>query len=308
MDTLLEIVGLSKVYKRGTETICALRNVSLVLTEGEVVGLLGPNGSGKSTLVRIIAALCDPDGGLINWRGQPLGNIAHELGLLLEGRGAVNDRLSTLENAKYYSALREKKFDFQYFDELVEILEIPDVKCPVRQYSTGLRLRASLLTTLIHRPTLVLLDEPTLGLDALGVNQLERLILKLAGTGASCLVSSHDMHFIERLCPRIVCLHEGSVAFDGPRQLFVKVEHLYRITICAEDLEKNIAELSWLWTCPEDGRFEFLIRNSSELSKFLPDIQPLVHLFDSMEIRLVDLRENYLKLLHSRNESNGRHE
>ena len=296
---LLAVDGLTKNFRRGSEQIRALDSVTLALRSGEIVGLLGPNGSGKSTFVKVVSGLCESDAGLVLWKGQkdPGHKIAHQMGLLLEGRGAVNERLSTLENAEYFCALREKVFNAKFFERLVQLLEIPDANCPIRQFSTGLKLRASLLATLVHEPAIVLLDEPTLGLDALGVAQLEAIIHESSARGTCCLVSSHDLHFIERLCPRIICLNRGQVIFDGSRQHFTRLDHLYKVIVRPGSTADDLRKLSWPWIENKNNQMELHIHNNSELSNLVEDLQPHIAAVELIEILVVGLREKYLYML-----------
>ena len=98
---------------------------------------------------------------------------------------------------------------------MARLLGLVDLDTPIRQLSTGNKLRAALIGALIHRPALVLLDEPTLGLDLEGVERLHELVHQGAAEGQTFLIGSHDLNFIERLCPRIVCIHGGRKRFDG---------------------------------------------------------------------------------------------
>ena len=152
---------------------------------GEVLGLLGPNGAGKTTAIKVLTSLCEPERGVFHWRGQPVRSKRYlrEVGVLLEGRGALNERLSTWENAKYFCGLREARFDAGHFNQLTELLELPDVRAPVRLLSTGNKLKSALLLCLIHKPAVLLLDEPTIGLDVFGVEKLETLVRHVSEAG-----------------------------------------------------------------------------------------------------------------------------
>lgn len=230
MTPLFEAQGLAKTFRRGVEDIAALRDFSLKLQAGERVGLLGPNGAGKSTLLRMATRLCDPDAGQLRWQGMPLGQRhLGQLGLLLEGRSVVNLRLTTRENARYLCGLREQRFDAAWLQQLAELLQLPGLDVPVRQFSTGNQQRAGLLLACIHRPRLLLLDEPTLGLDVFGVERLQQLVQRLQGEGCCVLLSSHDLAFVESSVERIVCIHQGRKRFDGSRSDFVPAGSGYRI-------------------------------------------------------------------------------
>ncbi len=306
-STLLRLHQASKCYRRNAQTIQALQDFDLSVAPGEIVGLLGPNGSGKTTLIKLITGLCGADQGSLQWRDGPTqlagepGPHLREMGVLLEGRGAVYDRLSTLENARYYCALREAHFDADEFERLAALLALADVRAPVRQLSTGNKLRAALLGALIHRPALVLLDEPTLGLDLEGVERLQALLRQGAAQGQAFLLSSHDLHFIERLCPRIVCIHTGKKRFDGLRSEFVQQQYVYRLIVQPGSAELPAPPI-WLldrhWVAQAD-KHALALRDHAEACRLLAEWQSLLPQFGSLELRRVELREHYLQLLES---------
>ncbi len=284
---LLQAQGLTKRYRRGGETIHALTDFDLQLMPGERLGLLGPNGAGKSTLLRVLTRLCEPDSGHLLFRGEPLArrHMAH-VGLLLEGRSAVNERLSTWENARYLCGLREARFDAAWLLRLAAYLELPDVHAPVRQFSTGNRLRSALLMTLVHRPQLLLLDEPTLGLDVLGVERLQGLIDLAQGEGATVLISSHDLAFVEQSASRIVCIHAGRKRFDGPRSAFVPSGSGYRVRL--QDLAQCLGgPVERQWQVADHAALCSLL---AELTPHLPQLQQL-------QVQPLTLAERYRELL-----------
>ncbi|MBB4842567.1 ABC-2 type transport system ATP-binding protein [Paucibacter oligotrophus] len=301
---LFELQHASKCYQRGAHKVQALRDFSLRLDAGEILGLLGPNGSGKTTFVKLATGLCDADAGELRWRGHPVSGHRHlrELGVLLEGRGAGYERLSTWENARYFCGLREARFDAAHFQALAELLELPDVRAPLRQLSTGNKLRASLLCTLIHKPALALLDEPTLGLDLLGVDKLEALVRHGAGQGMGFVISSHDLHFIERLCPRIVCISRGEKLYDGCKSEFLQDGTGYVLQLQAGPqgapaLPEGLG--AWL---PQGDLLQLPLRDHAQACAALACLQPQLPACLSMELRPVSLRDRYRKLVGEQDE------
>lgn len=307
-EALLQLRQASKTYRRGEHQVAALQDFSLQLRPGEMVGLLGPNGSGKTTLIKLLTGLCKADGGQMAWRqgpwmaaGEP-GRHLREIGALLEGRGAAYERLSTLENARYFCGLREARFDPAHFKTLADLLDLPDVRAPLRQLSTGNKLRAALLGALIHKPTLALLDEPTLGLDLEGVERLQALLRHGTAQGMSFLLSSHDLHFIERLCGRIVCIRQGQKVFDGPRQRFVQQEHHYQLRLQAGSAGLP-ALPAWLsgrqWQTDAEGIGQLPLRDHAEACALLDAWRAELPACKAIDLRPIDLREHYLRLLES---------
>lgn len=295
---LLEFVGISKVYRRHAQKIVALDNFSFRIDKGEVVGLLGPNGSGKTTAVKVATSLCEPNGGKLLYRGvQPSGKgHLRELGVLLEGRGALNERLSTWENARYFCGLREAAFDPAHFHALAGLLDISDSRAPVRLLSSGHRLRSSLLVCLIHRPQLVFLDEPTIGLDLFGVGRLEALVGHCSSLGTSFVLSSHDFFFIERLCERIVCLRQGRKVFDGGRADFLHVDHEYVLRLVPGSNGPPTLPAGLVWGM-SGSDCVLPVRDHRELCAVLDAIVPDLSEARGLRIEQVALRDKYLALM-----------
>ncbi|MFG6447910.1 ATP-binding cassette domain-containing protein [Roseateles sp. BYS180W] len=301
---LLELTQASKHYQRDGTQVQALQDFDLSLTQGELVGLLGPNGSGKSTLVKVLTGLCGADQGQLRWRAGAVlkagqaGPHLREFGVLLEGRSGAYERLTPLENARYFCGLREARFDTGHFQHLARALGLRDVHSPVRQLSTGNKLRAALIATLIHRPALVLLDEPTLGLDLEGVEQLQALAQSCQEAGQTLLISSHDLHLIERLCPRIVCISQGHKRFDGPREAFTQVPHPYRLRLRHSQPQPELPP--WLtgreWQI-EGNELSLPLLNPEEATRLMALWADWLGRSTELQLLRISLREHYLQHL-----------
>ena len=301
---LMQLSAAAKCYQRGGSAVQALQDFELCLQTAEVIGLLGPNGSGKTTLVKILTGLCGADQGELRWRDGPAlaaglpGPHLREIGVLLEGRGAAYERLTALENARYFCELREQRFSPEYFRHLARLLGLADVDTPIRQLSTGNKLRAALIGALIHRPALVLLDEPTLGLDLEGVERLHALVHQGASAGQTFLIGSHDLHFIERLCPRIVSIHRGHKRFDGPRETFLHQEFRYRLQVCSDSPCPPPPD--WLNGRPwqqQAGHWVLPLRDPAEAARLMAEWAPWLGACSSLQLRAIELREHYLEQL-----------
>lgn len=303
-EVVLRINAVGKCFDRGSGKIAALQDISLSLARGSITGLLGPNGSGKTTLIKVLTGLCLPDQGSIIWgaehlEGTPVRGAAHldEIGVVLEGRVNLNERLSTLENARYYCALRERKFDQAYFHELVSTLGLPDPYCPVRHLSTGTKLRSALLLALIHRPSILLLDEPTIGLDIFGIERLESVVKLAAASGCACLVSSHDLVFIEQLCKRIVCLSSGRIVFDGGQADFRSLEFVYKVDMTLAAANESKLVPGWPKLDFVGGRSTVHIRDYGHLCQFLRSVDPYLPSFENFEVTKLTLRDKYVAMV-----------
>ena len=196
----------------------AVDGVSLAAPEGAIYGILGPNGAGKTTCLRMLLGIIDPSSGE-RWllgRTSPL-EAAHEVGYLPEERG-LYPAMTALEAIAFMGALRglPLRDGRQRGLELLEGHGLGDwAKKPIRTLSKGMAQTVQLLGTIVHRPRLIVLDEPFSGLDAINQEKLEALIRRQAGEGVTILFSTHVIAHAERLCERIAIIARGRVAFEG---------------------------------------------------------------------------------------------
>lgn len=222
-------IQVSEVTKRypGAENP-AVNSVSLSLHPGETLALLGPNGAGKTTTVKMIASLVLPTSGAIHVMGHDMAlartkGVRH-IGAVLEGARNLYWRLSALENLRYFGSLRlvPRRELFHRIEELLALFGLEAYKHQeVRQFSRGMQQKLAIAAALLHDPEILLLDEPTLGLDVQAAKRLETTIAQLAQEeGKAILLTSHMMPLAEKLADRIFVIHEGrEVAFDTTRSL-----------------------------------------------------------------------------------------
>lgn len=217
MATVLEMVDLTKVYKTSLKGgTLAVDKVTLAVEEGEIYGLVGPNGSGKTTTLKLLLGLLYPTGGEVFLFGKdPVRNpqIRERVGFLPEGP-YFYDFLNGRELLSFYGSLlgldgkaREKRVE-----ELLEQVGMKEwEKEPLARYSRGMVQRLGLAQALINNPDLVLLDEPTAGLDPLGAKEIRELILNLKGQGKTVFLCSHLLDEVQRICDRVGILHRGKL-------------------------------------------------------------------------------------------------
>jgi len=196
----------------------AVDGVSLAVPEGSIYGVLGPNGAGKTTCLRMLLGIIDPSSGerMLLGRTSPL-DAAHEVGYLPEERG-LYPAMSCVEAIAFMGALRglPLREGRKRGAELLEAHGLGDwVKKPIRTLSKGMAQTVQLLGTIVHRPRLIVLDEPFSGLDAINQGKLEALIRRQAAEGVTVVFSTHVIAHAERLCERIAIIAAGRVAFEG---------------------------------------------------------------------------------------------
>ncbi len=214
---------LKGAFVRETKTITALRDISFSIEEGELVGYIGPNGAGKSTTVKIMGGILTPDEGDCTILGRtPWKNRqAHvsRIGVVFGQRSQlwwdlpVTDTFRLLKNI-----YRIGNGDYiERMTELVETLKIQDfMYTPVRQLSLGQRMRCEIAASLLHRPDILFLDEPTIGLDAVSKLSLRDFLMKEnKDHGVTMILTTHDMDDIETLCNKVMVIGHGELLYNG---------------------------------------------------------------------------------------------
>jgi ABC-2 type transport system ATP-binding protein len=196
----------------------AVDGVSLAVPTGSIYGLLGPNGAGKTTTLRMLLGIIDPSSGtrLVLGRDRPL-EAAQEIGYLPEERG-LYPAMHAREAIAFLAALRGLPLAEarRRADALLREHDLGDwAKKPIRALSKGMAQTVQLLGTIIHKPRLLVLDEPFSGLDAINQARLEELIRREARAGVTIIFSTHVIAHAERLCERVAIIAKGKVAFDG---------------------------------------------------------------------------------------------
>jgi ABC-2 type transport system ATP-binding protein len=236
--------ALRGLVRRRYRTVDALAGVSFSLEQGELLGFIGPNGAGKSTTIKILAGILRPDGGRVDVDGRdPFADrqrhVAH-IGVVFGQRTQLWWDLPVRDG---FALLRDiYRVDPQRFartrDELVAMLHLERLlDQPVRQLSLGQRMRAEIAAALLHEPSILFLDEPTIGLDApskLAVRDFVRRANRERGT--TVLLTTHDMHDIEALAERVIVIGHGRVLADSP------VDALRAQVLAARRLDDGLPE------------------------------------------------------------------
>ena len=249
-DPVLRCVGLERRF--GDRL--AVDGVGFEIAAGETYGLLGPNGSGKTTTISMVAGVLRPDAGTVDVGGDPLTTRASvakgRVGLVPQEIALYRD-LSTRENLRFFGRLQgldRARID-RRIDAVLEIVGLADrADDTVESCSGGMQRRANIAAGLLHEPDLLILDEPTVGVDPQSRNQILRSIEALGGEGLSVLYTTHYMEEAERLCDRVGILDEGRMIAEGTRrQLVGRIEDQDRISLTAAgDLATAAARLGVL--------------------------------------------------------------
>jgi len=208
-----EIALMAQGLKKSYGKVRALRGVDLEVPRGEIFGYLGPNGAGKTTTIRCLLDLIRPDGGTVRVLGRdpqadPVA-VQARTGYL-PGELQVDPNITVEGALRYFNALRGNKADWSFVRQLAARLDLP-LKPPIKNLSHGNKQKVGVVQALMHRPELLLLDEPTLGLDPLMQHEVLRLITEAKANGATVFFSSHIMSEVEAVAERVAIIREGVI-------------------------------------------------------------------------------------------------
>lgn len=231
-DYILEIKGLTKKFKTQT----AVNNVSLSIRKNSIFGLLGPNGAGKSTTLKMITGIMKPSSGEIlfennSWSRKNLKDI----GALIESP-AIYPNLTAMENLKIACTL----YGLSYIraDEVLEIIDLKESgKKKVKNFSMGMKQRLGLGMGIINNPKLLILDEPTNGLDPIGIEELRNLIKSFPSKGITVILSSHILSEVVQVADEIGIISNGILGYNGKVNKGDNLEKLF-----LDVVEKNRGE------------------------------------------------------------------
>lgn len=243
METVLECKSLNK--KIGKKDI--LKNVSLEVQEGDILGFIGPNGAGKTTTIKLILGLQKINSGEVKINGY---DIKNQFEKAIERVGTIVENpdlymyMSGLDNLKMIARLY-KNVDIKRIDEVIKLVGLENrIKDKVSKYSLGMRQRLGIAQAILHKPNLLILDEPTNGLDPEGIKQLRDLLTKLAKEeNMAILISSHNLAELESFCNKITIIQNGEIIETSTLEDAKRVEGkmIYEIELDnTSDLDKII--------------------------------------------------------------------
>lgn len=212
METILQLQNLDKSYGH----VHAVNNLSFSIEKGNVYGILGSNGSGKSTTLGMLLNVVNPNSGSYSWFGGQV--KTHKA---LKRVGAIIERpnfypyMTAAQNLKLVCKIKE--IPEERIDEKLEIVDLLDRKNDkFRTYSLGMKQRLAIASALLNNPEILILDEPTNGLDPKGINEIRNIILEIASKGTTILLASHILDEVEKVCSHVVVLQNGKKLYEGP--------------------------------------------------------------------------------------------
>ena len=305
MPSVLTAQGLHKSFGN----LVAVNGVSFSIGEGETFGLLGPNGAGKTTSISIIAGLLEADLGEVTVAGKPIttSSVSSKSAIgLVPQELAIYPDLTASENLAFFGRLNGMGGD-DLTNRMAEVLEVVGLTDRsgdlTKEYSGGMKRRLNIGIGLLHKPELLILDEPTVGVDPQSRNAILESVESLSGEGMAVLYTTHYMEEAERLCDRVAIIDEGSIKAEGTRrELVAMVGGRDRVNITAAGNLRDAAQVAQ--RLPEvfeatasDQRLEILASDAAGLlPKLLAEVSKAGASITSVEVIEPNLEAVFLHL------------
>lgn len=293
-NAILEIEGLTKHFGK----ITAVDNFSLKVEKGNIFGILGPNGSGKTTTLGIIVDIIKPSSGNFSWFGKkPTKNERKKVGAIVE-TPVFYPYLTALQNLQIICDI--KKIKYNDIERVIDIVDLKDrIHSKYRTYSLGMKQRLAIAAALIGKPEVLILDEPTNGLDPQGIAEIRQLIKEIATRGITIILASHLLDEVQKICTHVVILSKGKKLQSGiveevlNEALMVEVSsgNLNQLKTTVQKFDKTDS------TYQENNKIVVKLKEgaqSSDLNKYLFDQGIIV---DHLAVRKKSLEKYFLEVL-----------
>lgn len=270
METVLSIQKLTKNFGK----LCAVNNLDLEVKKGQVFGMLGPNGSGKTTTLGMLMGVVNPTSGSFSWFGEAASNHTRKkIGAVLE-HPIFYPYLSGQKNLELNAMI--KGADPNNIPKVLETVELTSRKDDkYRTYSLGMKQRLAIASALVSDPIILILDEPTNGLDPMGIAEIREIIKKIAADGKTIILASHLLDEVQKVCTHFAVLKRGSLMHIGPVDDVGKGEEVVEVQAYHDDLGVLLQEFLGSGSIKrENGIFQVMMKDgyhSKDLNRFLFD-------------------------------------
>src|SRR3989339_122645 len=277
-DHVIEVRGLTKRFK----SLTAVNNLDLNVYRGDVFGFLGPNGAGKSTTIRMLLSLIKPNNGSIKIFGMPLEKNRNEI---LRKVGAIVEKpdfhmyLSAYKNLEILGKLSGADASKKKIMEMLELVGLEKrYKSKVKTFSHGMKQRLGIAQALLHDPELIILDEPTTGLDPQGMKEIRDLILYLSKTkNKTIFLSSHILREVEIIATRMIIISKGTTQVEGTVDELLNVDKM-SVSLEVDRIDDAVIEIKnskwaevYKTSVKNEMQFDLLKRDVAELNRYLND-------------------------------------
>ncbi len=270
METVLSISKLTKTFGK----LCAVNNLDMEVKRGQVFGLLGPNGSGKTTTLGMLMGVVNPTSGGFSWFGeQPTHLTRKKIGAVLE-HPIFYPYLSGQKNLELNAMI--KGADPNNIPKVLELVELATRKDDkYKTYSLGMKQRLAIASALVSNPIILILDEPTNGLDPMGIAEIREIIRKIAADGKTIILASHLLDEVQKVCSHFAVLKRGTLMHCGSVDDVGKGEEVVEVQAYHDDLSVLLKEFIGSASIKrENGIFQVMMKDgfhSQDMNRFLFD-------------------------------------
>jgi ABC-2 type transport system ATP-binding protein len=296
MEYILEIKGLTKHFGK----IRAVDNLNLVVKKGSVFGLLGPNGSGKSTSLGMILGVVNPKSGSYSWFGIPPDHhVRKRIGAIIEGPGFYPN-LSAEQNLRIVATIKD--VDNARIDPVLERVGLLSRKTdPFQSFSLGMKQRLAIASALLCDPEVMILDEPTNGLDPQGIADIRALIIGLAAEGRTIILASHLLDEVQKICTEFAVLSHGKMVYQGSVSELLKAGSKLRLSSADEPALKSYLERSDLIVShrKQDAVHSVVLKEGIDVTTFHRDLLAHGIVLDLLQHVEGSLEQKFLEILQS---------
>lgn len=295
METILKISNLNKIFNKHLH---AVKNISFEIKKGNVYGILGPNGSGKSTTLGIVLNVVNKTSGDFEWFGGKVAthDALRKVGAIIE-RPNFYPYMTAKENLELVCKIKETPFS--KVDEKLELVGLLERKNDkFRTYSLGMKQRLAIASALLNDPEILILDEPTNGLDPQGIRQIRDIIKIIASQGTTILLASHLLDEVEKVCSHVVVLRKGEMLYQGTVHNMIENNSFFELkSNDIVQLKSILDQQSFVEkTIEEDGKLLVLLKQdiaAQDLNSYLFEqdivLEHLVKRKNSLEEQFLEL-------------------
>ncbi len=268
MQTVLSVKGLTKNFGK----LCAVNQLNLEVKAGQVFGMLGPNGSGKTTTLGMLMGVTNPSAGEFSWFGEaPSHTIRKRIGAVLE-HPIFYPYLSGQKNLELNATI--KQADPANIAKVLEVVELTARKDDkYKTYSLGMKQRLAIASALVSDPEILILDEPTNGLDPMGIAEIRQIIKRIAADGKTIILASHLLDEVQKVCTHYAVLRKGQLVHSGPVDDVGRGEELVEVNAYHDDLALILQKFEGAKSVKKEGANYAVQMNdgfhSHDLNKFL---------------------------------------
>lgn len=283
------------LFNSNEKTVKAVDKVSFNVEEGETIAFIGPNGAGKSTTIKMLTGILYPTDGSIKICGMtPIKDrdkLSYKIGTVFGQRSQLLPNLPLTDSMEMFGAMYDmsKEEIKERIDELVELFDLKEfINQPIRKLSLGQRMRAEIATSLIHRPKIIFLDEPTIGLDIVSKKKLRDLLLKInKDEKVTIFLTSHDTEDVQSICKRCIIINHGKVIIDtSTKDLISSYIKNKNIIITPETYFEEFPNLSEGIDYVEKTKDQIIVKVNTEIIGTQKALQELTKKFNIDDVNI----------------------